>query len=62
GVDGAFAMPKSCARPAIQLWDAKALDRVTIWKFRPCTKDGKVVNCLLTLEWNFICMTIQNNR
>ncbi len=30
--------------------DAKALDAVKSWKFHPCTKDDKPVNCAMNFE------------
>jgi protein TonB len=48
--DGKFSHAKVVRSIGDASLDAKALDGVKAWKFRPCTKDGKPVNCLLNIE------------
>lgn len=41
---------RSSGEPAL---DASALEAVKKWKFRPCTKDRKAVNCEMVIEVTF---------
>jgi len=53
GTDGLFHSAKVAQSTGDSTLDAKALDRLKTWKFHPCTKDGKPVNCAMNLEVEF---------
>jgi len=53
GSDGQFHSAKLLRSTGDSKLDAKALDRLATWKFHPCTKDGKPVNCSMNLEVEF---------
>lgn len=52
-IDGRYhdgKMLRSSGEPAL---DTSALEAVKKWKFHPCTKDGKAVNCEMIIEVTF---------
>jgi periplasmic protein TonB len=53
GTDGLFHDAKVLRSTGDSTLDARALDTLKTWKFHPCTKDGKAVNCTLNLEVTF---------
>jgi TonB family protein len=50
GTDGLFHNAKVLQSMGDRALDAKAVDGIQTWRFRPCTKDGKAVNCSMTLQ------------
>jgi periplasmic protein TonB len=50
GTDGKFHDAKVARSIGDAALDTKVLDSVKAWKFRPCTKDGKPVNCTMNVE------------
>jgi len=53
GIDGLFHGARILRSTGDSGLDAKALEGIQAWKFHPCTKDGKAVNCSMTLEVEF---------
>jgi len=52
GTDGVFH-DLHIIQPLEKSLDANALAAVARWKFKPCTKDGHLVNCHLDVEVGF---------
>jgi periplasmic protein TonB len=52
GTDGAFH-DVHITQPLEKSLDANALAAVNRWKFKPCSKDGRLVNCHLEVEVGF---------
>lgn len=50
GTDGKFHDAKVVRSIGDATLDAKALNTVKTWKFRPCSKDGTPVNCTMSIE------------
>ncbi|HEY7406409.1 MAG TPA: energy transducer TonB [Candidatus Angelobacter sp.] len=50
GTDGKFHNAKVVRSIGDASLDAKALEGMKAWKFRPCTKDGKPINCAMNIE------------
>jgi periplasmic protein TonB len=50
GTDGKFHDAKVTRSIGDAALDAKVLNSVKAWKFRPCTKGGKPVNCTMSVE------------
>jgi TonB family protein len=53
GTDGLFHSAKVMESTGDRTLDTKALDAIQAWRFHPCTKDGKAVNCSMTLQVEF---------
>jgi TonB family protein len=53
GTDGLFHSAKIMQSTGYRALDARALDAIQAWRFHPCTKDGKAVNCSMTLQVEF---------
>jgi TonB family protein len=52
-IDGKFHDGKILRSSGESTLDTRALEALKKWKFRPCTKDGKAVNCELMIEVTF---------
>jgi periplasmic protein TonB len=52
GTDGVFH-DVHITKPLEKSLDANAVAAVARWKFKPCTKDGRLVNCYLGVEVGF---------
>lgn len=50
GTDGRFHDAKVARSIGDAALDAKVLNSVKTWKFRPCTKNGTPVNCTMNME------------